>query len=89
MLFYEWIIGQVWVGLRNASDFVSLAGAELFIFVEAPDALQQALAAEDFVDAGDAAAEVVFGVEDRGIHVRHLVSHLQQTCGDTRAYLRD
>ena len=72
---YEVVVSEVWVRLRYPGDFVGLAGAQCFIFVEAPDALQQALAAEDFVDAGNAAAEIVGGVEDCGIHIGDLIGH--------------
>src|SRR5579872_6399562 len=43
----------------DAGDFFGLAGGEDFVGVEAPDSFEEALAAEDFVDSGDAASIVV------------------------------
>lgn len=46
-----------------------MAGGEGFGGVEAEVGLDQALAAEDFEDAGDAAVEAVGGVEEGGVHI--------------------
>ena len=75
-------VREVGVGAGDAVDFFGLAGAELFGGVEAPGALEEALAAEDFVDAGDAADEAVGGVEDGGVGVGELGSEGKEGCGD-------
>src|SRR4051812_1952144 len=78
MLFYEIVVGENGISLRDAIYFSRLADAQYFIFVEAPNTFQQPLTAEDFVDAWDTAAEIVCGVEDGGIHISYLVGHLQK-----------
>jgi hypothetical protein len=59
-----------------------LAGGEGFVFVEAPGAFEQALAAEDLVEAGDAAGEVVGGVEEGGVGVSHLDAEAEEVEGE-------
>ena len=61
----------------DAVNLRHLAGAERFLLVETPDALQQALAAEDFVEAGDAAGETVRGVEEGGVAVGDFIRELE------------
>src|ERR1043165_8187478 len=50
-------------------DLFHLSRAERFVFVQAPKSLEQALPAQHFVQAGDAAAEAVGGVEERGVAI--------------------
>lgn len=57
------------VSAEDTVDFGALAGAEGFIGVKAPDAAEAAFTAEDFVDAGDAAMEVIGDVEEGGIGI--------------------
>jgi hypothetical protein len=57
------------VSAVDAVDLFELAGAEGFVLVEAPDTFQKALAAQDFVQAGDAATEAVGGIEEDGVGV--------------------
>src|SRR5688572_4596704 len=57
------------ISARNAVDLLGLAGTELLVGIEAPRAFEQALATEHFVDAGNAAGEIVGGVEDHGVRV--------------------
>src|SRR5436305_275371 len=49
---HEAIIIEMRVGPANPVDLFRLACAQTFIRVEAPDTLQQTLAAQDFVNAG-------------------------------------
>lgn len=82
MLGDEIIIAEMRVGGADAINLRKLAGAERFLLVEAPDALQQTLAAEDFVQAGDAAGETVRGVEEGGIAVGYFIRELRHS-GET------
>jgi len=65
----EGVVVELGVGGVDAVDFGELAGAEGFVGVEAPGSCEEALAAEDFVDARDAAGVVVGGVEEGGVAV--------------------
>src|SRR5258706_6115489 len=65
----EGVVVQVGVGAIDAVYFGALGGAKRFVWVKAPDSFKQSLAAEDFVEAGDAAGEVVGGVEEGGVRV--------------------
>src|ERR1051325_7948385 len=65
----EPVIAQVRVGAINPVHLLRLAGAERFPGIKAPGPLQQSLAAEHFVDAGDATCKSVCSVEDGGIGV--------------------
>jgi hypothetical protein len=78
----EGVVAQVGVGGVDAVDFFALAGGEGFVFVEAPDAFEEALAAEDLVEAGDAAGESVGGVEEGGIGVGDLHVEAEEVNGD-------
>src|SRR6185295_10270067 len=69
---HERVVVEVGISGADAVDLLHLARAQAFVRVEAPDAVEQALAAEDFVAAGDYAVEVVGGVEDRGVAVGDL-----------------
>ena len=73
MLGDEGIIAEMRIRGADAINLRKLAGAERLVFIEAPDAFEQALAAEDFVEAGDAAGETVRGVEEGGIAVGDFV----------------
>lgn len=67
---HEVVVDQVRVGLVDAVDFFALAGAESFGWIETPNTSEEALAAQDFVNTGDAAGEAVRSVEDGGVRVR-------------------
>lgn len=54
----------------NPRDFLELAGAERFVGIQAPDAFEQSLAAQDFVQTGDAAGKMIGGVEERCVCIR-------------------
>ena len=59
-------------------DRLHLARAEILFRIQAPAAGEQALAAQDFVNAGDAAGEAVRGVEQGGVQVRQLGAEREQ-----------
>src|SRR5580693_4969567 len=66
----------------DAVNLVHLAGAERFVFVQAPEAVEQALPPQHFVQAGDAAAESIGSVEEGGVAIGDLGAELQQFgCG--------
>lgn len=78
----EIVVVQMRTGRVNAVDLLKLARTERFVLVEAPDAFEQALAAQDFVQTGDAAAETVRRVEERRVAVGDLDAEAQQfRCG--------
>ena len=78
MLGDEIIIAEVRVGGAHAINLRKLAGAERFVFIEAPDAFEKALAAEDFVQAGDAACKAVRSVEEGGVAVGDFDAEAEQ-----------
>ena len=69
MSFHKRIIVQVRIRGIHAVDLLHLPTAERLMFVETPEAFEQTLAAEDFVEAGDAAVVGVGGVEEGGVAV--------------------
>ncbi len=68
----EVVVMQVRIGAVDSINLFELTWAECFMLVEAPDALQQTLAAEDLMQSGDAATEAVRGIKESGIAVRDL-----------------
>lgn len=82
MLRNKRVVVEMRIGTMHAVDFFKLAAAEGFVLVEAPEAFEQALAAEDFMQAGDAAAEGVRGVEEGSVAVGDFDAEAQQLgCG--------
>jgi hypothetical protein len=73
VLLYEGVVGQVRIGLTDAINLLTLAGGQVLFWIEAPSAFEKALPPQDFMDAWDAAAELMGWVEDRGIRVRDLL----------------
>ena len=65
----------------HAVDLVPLALAEALGRVQAPDAFEQALAAQHLVAAGDAAMEIVGDVEEGRVAIRHPRVERQQSPG--------
>src|SRR5437588_10792926 len=63
------VVDQIGIVAADAVDLLRLAGAEGLLGREAPEALEQALSAQDLVDPGDASAEMIGGVEDRRVGV--------------------
>ena len=62
--------------MRSISAF--WPGPKRLVRIEAPDAFEQALPAQDFVAAGNDAVKIVGDVEDGGIAVGHLRVERQQ-----------
>src|ERR1043166_1714568 len=85
----EPVVAQVRVGAISPVDLLRLAGAEGFPGIKAPAPLQQSLAAEHFVDAGDATGKSVCSVEDGGIGVGHFNTATQEVRGDRFGRRRD
>ena len=77
----EAVVVKMRVSAVDAVDFGELAGAEGFVLVEAPEAFEQALAAKDFMEAGDAAAEAVGGVEEGGVAVGDINTEAEEVGG--------
>ena len=68
----EGVVVQLGTGGVHPVDLLGLAGAQPFVRIDAPDAVEQALAAQHLVAAGDAAPEIVGGVEEGGVAVGDL-----------------
>src|SRR5579884_2123807 len=82
MLSDEGVIEEVRISPADALDLVRLSGAECFLRIEAPNALQQSLPPQHFVDAGDAAAEAVGRIEHGSVRIREFVGRTQQFDGN-------
>src|SRR6476659_8162094 len=67
----EYVDVEVWVSCGDSVDLIELALAERLVLVEAPDAFQQSLASQHFMQPGDAAGKPVRGVEEGSIRVGH------------------
>ena len=66
---YEGVVDKPRVGGDDAGEFFGLSQGECFMGVEAPGT-GKVPAAQDFVNARDAACEAVSGVEDGSVGVR-------------------
>ena len=71
----------------DAVDLLALARAQALVRIEAPDAFEQALAAQHLVAAGDAAAEVVGDVEEGAVAVGDAAVEREQLALDRAARL--
>ena len=89
MLRDEVVISQMRIGAADAVDLLVLAVPERLVRIEAPCPFQQALAAQDFVDAGNATGETIGGVEERGIRVGQFHIATQHFRGNRIAGLDD
>src|SRR5262249_56466789 len=78
---HEGIVVEVRVGRADAIDLLALPGSQRLARVEAPDAFEQSLPAQDFVAARDHAMKAVGRVEDRGVAVGHLRVERQEFSG--------
>src|ERR1700687_4862582 len=85
---HEIVVGEVGVLAIDPVDLLHLARAQAFLRIEAPDARQQALAAQHFVAAGDAAAEFIGDVEERGVAIGDAAVELKQLAVDAACGLR-
>ena len=69
----EKLIGVIKVMLdaytEKRIDRLSLARRKFCFRIEAREIIEQALAAQDFMDAGDAAGETVTGIKNRGVGI--------------------
>src|SRR5439155_21050322 len=72
MLRDERIVGQMGIVVDYARQLAGLPFAQPLPRIEAPDALQQPLPAQDLVATGDAAVEVVRDIEQRAVAIRDL-----------------
>jgi len=79
---YEVVVGEVGISLADAIDFLGLARREDFFAFQRPDALQQPLAPQDFVHAGNTAGEGMGRVEKGGIGVGNLGGEREDFGGD-------
>ncbi len=72
----EIIVCQVRVSFEDAVELLALTLGEHLVGIEAPIALEQSLAAQDLVNAGDATCEAVRGVKDSRIGIGFIVPHV-------------
>jgi hypothetical protein len=72
MLPHEGIVIQVRIGTIDAVNLIGLTMREILVRIETPPAREQSLPPQDFVDAGDAAAELVRGIEQRRVGIGDL-----------------
>ncbi len=68
----EGVVVKMRVGAVDAIDVGELAGAEGLVLVKAPESGEETLTAEDFMQARNAAAEGMGGVEEGGVAVGDL-----------------
>ena len=77
ILFHELVVCQVRIAGDHAVDLVQLTRAEILVRIETPASREQALAAQHFVNAGDASGELMRGIEQRRIRVGQLGAECQ------------
>jgi hypothetical protein len=65
----EFIIVQVRIGLANPVDLFFLTRTECFLGIQAPDALEQSLSAQNLVNPGDTTRKAMGGVKESGVGV--------------------
>src|SRR5215831_20838818 len=75
------VVVEVRIGRADPVDLLLLSASQRLARVEAPDAFEQPLAAQDFVATRDHAVEVVGRVEDRGVAIGHLRVERQEFSG--------
>jgi hypothetical protein len=78
MLCHEVIVVEMTISLINSINLVRLPRTEPFVFIETPDTLQQTLATQHFVNAGDATVKTIGRIEERSIAVSDFHSQLQK-----------
>ena len=71
------IVIQFGIGTIDSVDLLTLTRAKSFVGIQAPDALKQTLPPQHFMQAGNAASELVRGIEKRCIAVGYLHVSLQ------------
>src|SRR6185503_13514995 len=78
MFAHQLLVVQMWIRTIHTIDFFALAGAERLVRVQTPDAFEQALPAQHFMDAGNTAGVVVGRVEKCGVGVCNFDRPLQE-----------
>src|SRR5215468_3971184 len=78
VLLYEVIVLQVRIESAHAIDFSALPGGEFFVRIKTPASFQKPLAAQNFMDAGNTAAELMRGIEQGSISIGDLMREGQQ-----------
>lgn len=76
MLSDEGVVVELGIIAVNTIDLFLLTSAETFRWIQTPNAFEQTLAMEDFVQAGDAAVEIICRVEEGGIAIRDCDSEV-------------
>ena len=61
----------------DAVNLLALTRAESFVGIQAPGAFEQTLSAQDFMNTGDTARELVCCIEKRGVAIRDFDVSLQ------------
>ena len=84
MLRHKLVVVEVRIGHVHAIDLLHLSGTQGFVLVQAPNALEQALASQHFVKASDAPAKTVGRVKERRIAIGDLSTETQQIWGHLR-----
>jgi hypothetical protein len=77
----EVVVMEMRIGAIDAVNLSELVGAQRFVFIEAPDTFEQALAAQDFMQTGDAASVAVRGIEEGGVAIGDFDAKSQQVRG--------
>src|SRR5690242_19731252 len=75
------VIREMRIRAADAVDLFALAKSERFIRVEAPDAFEQALAPQNLVDTGDAAAKAIRHIKEGGVGVSDFDATPKQLAG--------
>ena len=66
------VIVEFWVVAVNSIQFLALSGRQSLVRVKAPTSLHQTLPAQNFVQAGDTARELILRVKKDSICIRYL-----------------
>src|SRR4051794_32452796 len=88
MLGDEGVVVEMGIGMIHTVDLGELAGAEGFVWVQAPDAFEQALSAQNFMQSGDAAFEAIGSIEEGSVGVGNFNGFLNESTQKPRMYIR-
>src|SRR2546423_7822361 len=89
MLLDKVVVGEMRIETADAIDFFELAWREIFARVEAPAAFKKALAAQNFVNSGNTAGELMCGIKERGVRVGDLLGEREHVWRDGGASFSD
>ena len=78
MLSDELVIVQMRIDSIHPINLCELSWAERFVLVEAAEAIEQTLAAQHFIQPGDAATEAVRSIEEGGIAIGDFDAEAEQ-----------